>query len=141
MDSTTSTGTAEANTAPKRAPKTFVQTLQDHHYGYTAQEATDKLAEALAASERTGKATEVTIKFKIRPVSKAAGRYDVTIDISNKLPAKEIEAAIMFVGPDGSLQNNDPRQQDLPGLRVVDGPRPEAVRADAGTQQPAVRVG
>ena len=126
---------------PKRAPKTFLQTLQDHHYGYTAEECTAKMAEAIAESERTGKATEVTITMKIKPVSKAAGRYDVLVDVKNKLPPKEREAAIMFVGPDGNLQNNDPRQLEIAGLRVVDKQRVESVRADESIPQPAVRVG
>jgi hypothetical protein len=128
---------------PTRAPKTFAQTLQDHHYGFTAQEATDKLAEAISVSERTGKATEVTIKMKIKPVSKAQGRYDVVIDVENKLPPKEREAAIMFVGPEGNLQNSDPRQLEISGLRVVDkNTQDGAVRADQGHQdQPGVRVG
>ena len=126
----------------KRPPKTFLQTLQDHHYGFTADEATAALQEALTASERTGKATEVTVTMKIKPAGKAAGRYDVLVDVKTKLPPKEREAAIMFVGPDMNLQNNDPRQQDLPGLRVVDKAKDTAVRADeGGQQQPGVRVG
>lgn len=104
----------------KKGRKTFLQTLQDHHYGHSADEATDRLAECLDASEKTGKATELTIKVKIRPVGKqGGGRYDVTVESSNKLPSKEVEAAIMFVGPDGNLTNKDPRQQELEGMRVV----------------------
>ena len=110
----------EGKAAPKRAPKTFLQTLQDHHWGHTAAEATAKLAECIDASERTGKVTELTIKMKFRPVSKQQGRYDVMVDVDNKLPAKEREAAIMFVGPDGNLTNRDPRQQEIEGLRTVD---------------------
>lgn len=105
---------------PKRAPKTFLQTLQDHHWGHTAQEATAKLQECIDASERTGKVTELVIKMKFRPVSKQQGRYDVMVDVDNKLPAKEREAAIMFVGPDGNLTNRDPRQQEIEGLRPVE---------------------
>lgn len=133
----------EKKTAPPpRAPKTFLQTLQEHHYGHTADEATARLKEALEASERTGKATEVVIKMKIRPVSKAAGRYDVTVDVTNKLPAKEIEAAIMFVGPDGNLTNRDPRQLEIEGIRVVDKVRePEARRIEDQPASTAIRVG
>ena len=68
--------TTDKAVSPKRAPKTFLQTLQDHHYGYTAEEATLKMAEAIAASERTGKATELVIKMKIKPASKAQGRQN-----------------------------------------------------------------
>src|SRR4051794_6827258 len=112
--------------APARAPKTFLQTLQDHHYGYTAEECTEKLQQCLAESERTGKATKLTLTIDIKPVSKAQGRYDVLADVSVKLPPKAREAAIMFVGPDMNLQNNDPRQLEIAGLRVVDKPRAEA---------------
>lgn len=131
----------DAPAQPQRAPKTFLQTLQDHHYGHTADEATNLLAECIAESARTGKATELTMKVKIKPESKAAGRYAVLVETTNKLPKREIEAAIMFVGPDGNLTNNDPRQQSLPGMRVVDKPVAPAVRADAeAPQAPAVRA-
>jgi hypothetical protein len=128
----------EREVPPKRAPKTFVQTLQDHHYGHTADEATAALQEAIDAAERTGKQTEVTVKLTFKPVSKA-GRYDVRADVTNKLPPKEREAAIMFVGPDGNLQNNDPRQKDLPGMRVVDKPAP-AVRLEDEQRPAGTRV-
>jgi hypothetical protein len=124
---------------PKRAPKTFLQTLQDHHYGYTADEATKALETCISESERTGKATEITVMLKIKPVSKAAGRYDVLADVKTKLPAKEREAAIMFVGPEGNLTNKDPRQDELPGIRVVE--KSTSVRLEGDDEQPAVRVG
>ncbi len=37
----------EKRVPPKRAPKTFLQTVQDHHYGFTADEATAALKRAL----------------------------------------------------------------------------------------------
>lgn len=125
---------------PRRGPKTFLQTLQDHHYGYTAEECTTLMREAIDAAERTGKATEFTVKMKFRPASKAQGRYDVLVEPSNKLPPKQREAAIMFVGPDGNLTNKDPRQMEIDGLRVVDKPI-GAVRVDADEPQTAQRVG
>jgi hypothetical protein len=125
---------------PKRAPKTFLQTVQDHHYGYTADELTKALQECIEASERTGKATELTFKLTIKPVSKAQGRYDVLSDVKTKLPTEPREAAIMFVGPNGDLQTKDPRQQEIPGLRVAEGPS-AAKRLDDDSNQPGVRVG
>jgi hypothetical protein len=131
------TPAAAPEAPPKRRRKSLAQTLQDHHYGHTAAEADEKLWEAIDAAERTGKATQVTLTIKLRPAGKA-GRYDVTMETTNKLPPKEIEAAVMFVGPDGNLQNNDPRQRELDGMRVVDGGSPMRVAATA--DQPAVRV-
>lgn len=122
----------------KRAPKTFAQTLQDHHYGFTADECTTLMQAAISAAETSGKATEFGLKMKIKPAGKA-GRYDITIEPYNKLPAKAAEAAVMFVGPDGNLTNKDPRQQDLPGIRVVDGPAP--VRVEDQPQAGGIRVG
>lgn len=139
----TTEGKTPAPPPAKRPPKTFVQTLQDHHYGFTADEATNALRECISESERTGKATEITLTLKIKPVSKAQGRYDVLADVKTKLPPKDREAAIMFVGPDGNLTNKDPRQAEIPGLRAVDNKPAETVRVDGDEdqQQPAVRVG
>lgn len=124
-------------TAPPRAPKTFLQTVQDIHFGHTADELTTALQECIAASEKTGKATELVFKLKIRPKKAGSGRYEVLPDISTKLPPKEVEAMDMFVGPDGNLTTRDPRQPDLPGIRVVDkGPsRSEGTRLEDDEQQ------
>lgn len=130
---------ADREVPPPRAPKTFLQTLQDHHYGYTADEATTALQECIQASERTGKATELVLKIKIKPESKAQGRYAVMVDVNAKLPAKEREAAVMFVGPNGDLTTRDPRQMEIEGIRVVDNGVSGALRVQE-TTQPAVRV-
>lgn len=132
-DKTAPEGAADA--PPKRAPKTFLQTIQDHLYGHTADDLTTALKECISASETTGKVTSLTLKLTIKPVKAGSGRYDVMADIDTKLPKKEREAAIMFVGPNGDLQTKDPRQQELPGLRVANGPSDQrAVRLEEGQQ-------
>jgi hypothetical protein len=45
----------------------------------------------------------------------------------------------MFVGPEGNLTNKDPRQDELPGIRVVE--KSTSVRLEGDDEQPAVRVG
>lgn len=130
---------ADREVPSPRAPKTFLQTLQDHHYGYTADEATTALQECIQASERTGKATELVLKVKIKPEAKAQGRYAVMVDVNTKLPAKEREAAVMFVGPNGDLQTKDPRQSELEGFRVVDNGVSGALRVEE-QRTPGVRV-
>lgn len=129
--------------APKRAPKTFLQTLQDINYGHTADELTEALQECIDASEKTGKATELTFKIKIKPVGKnGSGRYNIGTDVATKLPPKEREDAMMFVGPDGHLTNRDPRQQEIPGLRVHDGRSEQrSVRLEGDGAEPGLRVG
>lgn len=131
----------EKRVPPKRAPKTFLQTVQDHHYGFTADEATAALKTCIDEAERTGKATEMIFKLKIKPVAKAQGRYDVMADISTKLPPKQREAAVMFVGPDGDLTNRDPRQPDLPGLRAVESAAPLPTVRVTPMAAEAVRAG
>lgn len=126
---------------PKKAPKTFLQTLADHHYGYTADEATQALRTCIDEAERTGKATELVLKLKIKPASKAQGRYDVLADVTTKLPPKTREAAVMFVGPDGNLTNKDPRQQELPGLRAVESAAPLPTVRVTPMAAEAVRAG
>jgi hypothetical protein len=125
---------------PKKPPKTFLQTMQDHHYGYTADELTAALQQCISESERTGKPTKLTLTVDIKPVSKAQGRYNVLADVKTKLPAKEVEPAIMFVGPDGNLTTKDPKQPDLPGIRVVDGPRAAVRPQDEAQQAGGIRV-
>lgn len=127
----------------KRGPKPFVQTLQDLHFGHTADELTDALQECIGASEKTGKATRLTLVIDIKPKKAGSGRYEVVPSVTTKLPAKENEAMDMFVGPDGNLSTRDPRQPDLPGMRVIDkNTQAQALRVGQDEQQsPGIRVG
>ena len=125
------TAAAEADadgvvSAPKRAPKTFAQTLQEVSFGDAAEEATKKLTEALEAAQRLGKSASITVQLTFRPLKN--GQVEVYPLITNKVPKEELGAHIMFFGETG-VQTQDPRQRNLEGIRAVAEERPAAARS------------
>lgn len=110
---------------PKRAPKTFAQTLQEVSFGDAHEEATAKLAEALEAAKRLGKSASVTVAITFRPLKN--GQVEVYPKVTASVPKEELGADIMFFNEDGtSVQRIDPRQRSIEGLRSVSEERREA---------------
>lgn len=83
-------------------------------------EATDAINDVVHAATETGKAAELTIKIKFRPVGGKAGQVELEIDVKAKLPAPARGKTLMFATPDNNLQRENPRQQTLDGLRTAD---------------------
>lgn len=106
--------------APKRAPKSLLQTLAELQYGHFEAEGTALLREVITAVARTEKVGELTIKLKLKPGK--GGQVEVFSDITSKLPKEEKGSTIMFISPELNLQRQDPRQMELSGLRAVETP-------------------
>lgn len=60
--------------------------------------------------------------------------------IKTKAPEPRRRAALMWLSPGGNLTPENPRQQELPGLREVPGGRNEAPREVAPARAPAKEV-
>lgn len=105
----------------------YLHTLKALGYGETLQEMSVRLDACVQAAKHTGKAAELTLTLKIKP--KAAGTQ-VFIEevIKEKIPKFDREETILFTvtHPDGStdLVRNDPKQDTIPGMRVVGDDRP-----------------
>jgi hypothetical protein len=115
---------------PPRGPKTFIQTLGDLEFGHFADECTERLREAIQAVAAREKGASITIKLDMKPG--AGGQVDISADVSVKLPKPKKGTTLMFISPELNLVRNDPRQQQLPGIRVVD--------KDTEQQPAAIRV-
>jgi len=83
-------------------------------------EATDAINDAVHAATETGKAAEITLKIKFKPIGGKAGQVELDIDVKTKLPAPTRGKTLMFATPDNNLQRENPRQQTLDGLRTAD---------------------
>lgn len=84
------------------------------------EEATDAINDAVHAATETGKAAEITLKIKFKPIGGKAGQVELDIDVKAKLPAPTRGKTLMFATPDNNLQRENPRQQTLDGLRTAD---------------------
>lgn len=101
----------------------FMYTLKTLGYGHVLEEMSEKLNTCLVQARLTGKMAELTLNLKIKP--KAAGtQVFITEQIKAKVPEFDREETILFTVdlPDGTvdLARNDPRQDQIPGMRIAE---------------------
>ena len=101
----------------KRKP--FTDFLKQVDFGNVEQEATDALQDIVHASTQTGKAGELTLKIKIKPIG-TTGQVELEADVKAKVPQPTRGKTLMFATPDNNLQRENPRQTTLEGLRTAD---------------------
>lgn len=104
----------------------IVYLLQHRRGGECITELSQSLAQLASAVRSSGKKGKLTLELEIAPLSKGGGTAIGVIDrIAVKLPAEEKEVSVFYVGDDGRLSRNDPRQRELP-LQAVEGGRQES---------------
>jgi len=101
----------------KRKP--FTDFFKQLDFGNLEQEATDALQDIVHAATQTGKAGELTIKVKLKPIG-TTGQVELEADVKAKVPQPTRGKTLMFATPDNNLQRENPRQTTLDGLRTAD---------------------
>lgn len=100
------------NSTPYETPD-FAEFITDLAHGNINQKLTEALAEVTDAVEETGKAGELTIKFQVRKEGKMAV---VAVDVKKKVPEHPLHDTLFYIGDNGELLREDPRQLRLKGL-------------------------
>lgn len=95
----------------------FTDVMRDMRFGETLDEISEEFNKLVTAVESTGKQGELTFKVKLKPSS--SGAIEVIDDISSKIPKLPKGTSLFFATPEGNLVRNNPRQDDLPGLKEV----------------------
>lgn len=103
-----------------------VDTLREIRRGEMLDELAEHLAALVLACDRTGKPGALTVTLKLKPGR--SGQVEIDDDIAVKAPKLSKGTTLMFGTPEGNLQREDPRQQQLPGLRQVSGAPAEPMR-------------
>jgi len=103
---------------PTAKRQKFTEFLQSLDYGGIDDEATHELNEVVHACTETGKAGEIVIAIKIKPVGKG-GQVELESDVKVKKPKPVRGKSLMFATPDNNLQRDDPRQRTLDGVKTV----------------------
>ena len=86
---------------------------------FLGEEATEALNDLVHATTETGKAGELNLKIKMRPIGGKAGQMELDTDVKVKLPQPTKGKTILFTTPENNLQRTDPKQQTLDGVRDV----------------------
>lgn len=113
----------------------FNDTLADIRGGAALDQLGRELNKLVGAVIDTGAAGEITLKLKVKPLSKKQERGSPAIaivdDISVKLPKVDAGGSIFFATPENNLTRHDPQQRRLP-LEVHQG---GGTAPQAGQQQ------
>lgn len=119
------------NTPNPNPANSFEVALREVGDGGTLNEASECLAQILAAARLTGKPASLVIKLTAKPASR--GEVAVIMmesDVTMKLPRIERPATIFYVGEDNRLHRSDPRQKEF-ALREVAKPAAEVLKEAA----------
>lgn len=101
-----------AATPPHPAPS-FSEFVTDLDHGRIDQLLTERLAEVVKAVEETGKVGELVFRLAVKLEGKMAV---VGAEIKSKVPEHPLHGTLFYVGGNGELLRDDPRQQTMKGL-------------------------
>jgi hypothetical protein len=107
---------ADDNPQPQRKP--FAAWLHEHRGGALHSELGEKLAELSVACLDNEKGGTLTVTIKVKP-AKVDGALIFEDEVKVKVPEPDRGGAIWFPDSNGNLSRRDPRQPELPGVRVV----------------------
>jgi hypothetical protein len=103
---------------PPPIARTFCDAVDSLRFGALGTELTDELIALTNKCQETGRAGSITLTIKIKPGK--GGQLEIEDDIKTKLPKPERGSTMMFATIEGHLSRADPRQAELPGIRMVD---------------------
>lgn len=93
--------------------------LRDLRNGLLLDDLANQMQELVNAVEFTGKGGSLTLKLDVKPFEKHGGAMVVKDTIKLTAPKIESGGTVLFATPEGNLQRNNPRQDDLPGIRLA----------------------
>lgn len=126
------------NPTLKAKRKSFIEFLEDNPD--LKEELTDTMNDLVHAITETGKAGELALKIKMKPIGGKAGQMELENDVKSKLPQPTRGKTILFTTPDNNLQRTDPRQQSLDGIRTVVDESEAQKGVRTAPQEPAAKL-
>lgn len=93
----------------------FTDVVRELNEGAVLTELTEKLGEVISAVQITGKQGELTLKLKIKPVSKGKDEVVFVADeVVTKVPQFDRPATIFYIDEKKNLVRENPRQLTFP---------------------------
>lgn len=118
-------------TEPVDQDNSIVVLLQNQRAGVCMDELSRQLAELTKTVRNSGRKGKLVLELTVNPLQKGGGRaVTVTDKITLKLPTEEPEVSVFFVGDEGELTRNDPRQREL-NLREIEGGKTREERSQS----------
>lgn len=107
--------------APARPQtKPFAAFLQEQGRGRLHDELSEGLATLVAACQELEKGGSLSLTIKVKP-SKDGESVQISDDLKIKAPEPDRQPSVFFTDRHGNVSRNNPRQDELPGVRIVAG--------------------
>jgi hypothetical protein len=106
----------------------FLKTIQGIRQGSLIDDLDRQLYELGLLVKHTGKAGELTLKLKIRPIDNMGSAIHIEDVIAVKEPELAKEKSVFFVTEAGEFVKNDPRQRNLELKSVGEEQRPAELK-------------
>lgn len=97
--------------------KTFIDVLGRADRGQLKRDIETAMGEITDAVQQRGGTGKITVSLDIKRKGDA---FQISASMEHKLPKAPRLDAIMFLDDDGALVGRDPRQPDLPVVRLAD---------------------
>lgn len=97
--------------------RSAIALLPEIRNGHAVNELSEQIHEATQAACDHGKAAEVTLTIRIKPISKnkhVEPAMSFTAEVSSKLPKPDPEETLFFVSQDGQPTRQPSRNENLP---------------------------
>lgn len=94
--------------------KAFALTLQELREGRVHAEISQLFGELITQVQHTGKAGDITLKLKVKPMSRGdVDKVTISHTIATNLPKPERGEDVFYLTEDCELSRNHPRQSNL----------------------------
>lgn len=97
----------------------FAAVLQDIQGGTVANDAAAAMQELVNAVNELGKKGELTLKLVVQPLKGNTTALSVSGEVTVKAPKPEPATAVFFYDAAGNLMRDDPKQAEIPNLRIA----------------------
>lgn len=96
----------------------FFHAVSHLEYSRTTKELDETLDACIKASQETMKPSTITLTLTVKPKNNGAQVFIIP-EIKSKIPKFPREETIFFPN-DGNLLRNDPHQNNIPGMKIVE---------------------
>jgi hypothetical protein len=89
----------------------FAATLAQIGHGDVLELANEKLASLVQAVAENEKKGSFTLTITVKPRGRDSGQVELDAEIHTKEPVRELAPSMFFIGDDGALLRDNPRQK------------------------------
>lgn len=99
--------------------RSFADTLRDVKGGDAIEELDSQLQQLVQQVQRTHKGGSLKLTMEIKPMKGSTEAVVVKATVTTKAPTFDDAGTVLFPTPEGNLQRNFHKQDELPGISLA----------------------